>query len=264
MLVKPLVADALATLQHEKGWFVMIRLNNLPGAEVEIAAGLRALTPHMPALLQQHTKGHQLHKAAWRLVTHFSVPRRPLCSSTMGVVLSMSRCFGCKDLAWQVVRWSLHFGFAAPGQQAGVTASRIQLLCSGLLGCQIKRMSVLLQCDALEAGTPYRGVVSEALAAVAQVQSINFLSMYGPASRCLLASQHHTLGFRVLNPNPWVARCSWTTRACCCRRCRTTTPSGFQSRRCMASRRLPASGWAPQLLTTSCALDVPARNGGPG
>ena len=69
MLAKPLVDDALATLQHEKGWFVMARLNHLPAAECEIAAVLRALTQHLPTLLHLHTKAGQLHKAAWRLVT---------------------------------------------------------------------------------------------------------------------------------------------------------------------------------------------------
>lgn len=68
MLAKPLLADAWGTLLHEKGWFVMCRLNNLPGAIGEIAAGLKALAPHMPALLRDHKKAGQLHKAAWRLV----------------------------------------------------------------------------------------------------------------------------------------------------------------------------------------------------
>lgn len=87
--MRPLVDNALATLQHEKGWFVMIRLNNLPGAECEIAAGLRALTSHMPALLQQHTKAGQLHKAAWRLVTPFL-----LLTVYITIVWAASRCIG--------------------------------------------------------------------------------------------------------------------------------------------------------------------------
>ena len=81
--------NALATLQHEKGWFVMIRLNNLPGAECEIAAGLRALTPHMPALLQQHTKAGQLHRGAWRVVMLFLFAHG---AHQYGV--------GCKSLYW--------------------------------------------------------------------------------------------------------------------------------------------------------------------
>lgn len=69
MLTKPLLDDTWATLQHEKGWFVMCRLNNLPGAIGEIAAGLHALVPHIPALLRDHKKAGQMHKAAWRLVS---------------------------------------------------------------------------------------------------------------------------------------------------------------------------------------------------
>ena len=94
MLVRPLVDNALATLQHEKGWFVMIRLNNLPGAECEIAAGLRALTPHMPALLQQHTKAGQLHKGAWRLVMLICCLRTVYISMVSGA----SRCIGFEYL----------------------------------------------------------------------------------------------------------------------------------------------------------------------
>lgn len=55
-------------LQHEKGFFVLCRLMNVASAHVEIAAFLKAIQPHVPALLKDTKRGGQLHKAAWRLV----------------------------------------------------------------------------------------------------------------------------------------------------------------------------------------------------
>lgn len=68
MMAKPVLEDAWNNLQHDKGFFVMCRLMNLPGATGEIAAFLKLMTPHVPALLRDHKRGGQIHKAAWRLV----------------------------------------------------------------------------------------------------------------------------------------------------------------------------------------------------